>query len=335
MLKRVLALAAGLAVAAGWIVYDRLTTPYRGFSGDEVFVDIPSGSSVASIAERLLDAGAIRDVWTFRIAARLAREDRRLKAGEYRFAVPATPAEVAARLARGDVYVRLLTFPEGQTILDMAGAFERSGLGHAADFEHAATNVSLISGFDPEAHTLEGYLFPATYALTRHTSADETVRLMVAKFENAFDARLRADAASQGLDGRSVVTLASLIEKETAQPDERPLVSAVFRNRLKIGMPMQCDPTVIYALALAGRWNGNITKQDLQIDSPYNTYRHPGLPPGPIASPGRASLDAAVHPADVSYLYFVSRNDGTHVFASTLAEHERNVLKYQIKRTKH
>ncbi|MEO7156212.1 MAG: endolytic transglycosylase MltG, partial [Vicinamibacterales bacterium] len=146
------------------------------------------------------------------------------------------------------------------------------------------------------------------------------------------DADLRAAAAAERLSPRQVITLASLVEKETAAPNERPIVAAVYRNRLKIGMPLQCDPTVIYALMRSGRWNGNLTRRDLEMDSPYNTYRRPGLPPTPIASPGRSSIEAALHPAAVPYLYFVSRNDGTHVFATTLAEHDRNVAKWQRRR---
>ena len=237
---------------------------------------------------------------------------------------------MAARLARGDVFTRPVTFPEGLNIEEMAAVFERTGIGPAAAFRDAASNVGLIAGFDPEAATLEGYLFPETYPLSRHAGAPELIAAMVARFEHVFDADLRAPAAAAKMSPREVVTLASLIELETAQPAERPLVAAVFRNRLRLGMPLQCDPTVVYALMQAGRWRGTIRKVDLDIKSPYNTYRVPGLPPGPIASPGRASLEAALHPADVSYLYFVSRNDGTHAFATTLAEHNRNVALYQL-----
>jgi peptidoglycan lytic transglycosylase G len=336
MMKR-LGLLALLVIAAGgagaWWVHRRLVTPYGSFP-DAVFVEVPTGAGVNGIADRLAGAGIVPDAMTFRLAARLAGVDRHLEAGEYRFDGPATPLEVAGRLGRGDVYTRSVTFPEGLTVAEMAGIFEHSGLGTAADFERAASDGSLVAAMDPEASTLEGYLFPDTYALARHAGADGAVRVMVARFERAFDASLRADAAAQHLNVRDVVTLASLIEKETARPEERALVAAVYRNRLRIGMALQCDPTVIYALMLEGKWTGNLRRQDLAMDSPYNTYRHPGLPPGPIAAPGRPSLEAALHPADVRYLYFVSRNDGTHVFATTLAEHNRNVAKYQIHRIK-
>ncbi len=337
MLKRlgILFLLLLLAAAGGaWWLKVRLEAPYRAFTAPEVFVELPAGLGVSAIGERLTDAGIVPDPWTFRLAAHLAGVDRRLQAGEYRFAEAATPKDVASRLARGDVYTHPITFPEGLTAAEMADLFGKSGLGAAADFRAAARDTALIADLDPDAETLEGYLFPSTYALPRRAGATGTVQAMIAEFNRAFDARLRLDAAARSMTPRDVVTLASIIEKETARPEERPIVSAVYQNRLRIGMPLQCDPTVIYAMMLAGTWNGNIRRADLEMDSPYNTYRHAGLPPGPIASPGKSSMEAAVHPADVKYLYFVSRNDGTHVFATTLEEHNRNVAKYQIIRKK-
>jgi UPF0755 protein len=292
-------------------------------------VDLPAGSTVRSIADRLAASGVVVDPLTFRIAARLSGEERRLQAGEYRFAEPARPGEIVARLVAGDVFVRPLTFPEGLTIREMAALFEANGRGAAADFERAARNVSLVAEVDPDARSLEGYLFPDTYTLGRHDDAQTVIESMTRSFLSTFNSDLRAEAAAASLSVRQVVTLASLVEKETAVAGERPIVAAVYRNRLRVGMPLQCDPTVIYAMMLAGRWNGNIRRSDLDINSPYNTYRYAGLPPGPIASPGRASLEAALRPADVDYLYFVSRNDGTHVFSRTLAEHNRAVAQYQ------
>lgn len=324
-----------IGTGAAWWMKLRLDTPYRAFAGEEVFVELPPGAGVAGIGERLAEAGVVPDPWTFRLAAHLANIDRRLQAGEYRFAQPATPREVATRIAHGDIYKHPITFPEGLTVAEMAALFGRSGLGTAEEFTAAASDVALVGNLDPDARSLEGYLFPSTYTLPRKAGAMGTVQAMIAEFDRAFDPQIRADAAALHMTPRDVVTLASIIEKETARPDERPLVSAVYHNRLKIGMLLQCDPTVIYALMLENRWSGNIHRADLQMDSPYNTYRYPGLPPGPIASPGRPSLEAAVHPADVKYLYFVSRNDGTHVFASTLEEHNRNVLKYQVIRSRH
>jgi peptidoglycan lytic transglycosylase G len=320
------------SAAGGWWMRQRLTTAYRGFSPSEIFVDLPQGSREADIARRLADAGVVPDVWTFRLAALLSHGDRRLQAGEYRFAEPATPLQVVARLVRGDTYTVRLTFPEGLTIREMAAVFERSGLGAASAFEAAASDASLAASIDPDAASLEGYLFPSTYTLSRHAGAAGAVHAMLAQFKRVLDGTLREDPQAERPGVHELVTLASIIEKETAQPAERPLVAAVLRNRLARHMPLQCDPTVIYALARAGRWTGDLTRADLQIDSPYNTYKYPGLPPGPIASPGRASLRAALHPADVPYVYFVSRNDGTHAFASTLEQHDRNVAKWQRRR---
>jgi UPF0755 protein len=318
-----------LAAAGAWWMRARVHTPYRAFAGGEVFVDLPPGIGVSGIGARLAAAGVVPDGLTFRVAARLAGADRRLQAGEYRFAEPATPAAVVARLAAGDVFKRPVTFREGLTIVEMSELVEQSGLGSAEEFRAAAQSGSLRPAAAPDAPSLEGYLFPDTYALPRRTVAADLVKAMLSGFDRAFDASLRAEAEQLGLTTNQVVTLASLIEKETARADERPIVSAVYHNRLKKGMALQCDPTVIYALMLAGKWNGNIRKVDLALNSPYNTYRYPGLPPGPIASAGRASLEAAVRPADVPYLYFVSKNDGSHVFATTLAEHNRNVLIWQ------
>ncbi|MEZ5287894.1 MAG: endolytic transglycosylase MltG [Vicinamibacterales bacterium] len=326
------ALVVGVAAgAAGWLLYARIHDPYRAFDSAEQFVDIPAGAGAALIGARLAEAGVVRDAATFRAAVWMSGRARDLQAGEYRFDRAISPLDVIDRLARGDVYRRLITFREGLVISEMALVFEERGFGPAAEFERAAGNASLVHDLDPEATNLEGYLFPETYALPRGTSADELVSQMVGLFKRLYDDAMRADAAAAGLTTRQVVTLASLVEKETARREERPLVAAVYRNRLRIGMAMQADPTVIYALQLAGQYDGNLSRADLQFDSPYNTYRYPGLPPGPIAAPGLASLQATLRPAEVGYLYFVSRNDGTHVFSDTLAEHNRNVQEWQVR----
>ena len=330
VLAAVVLLAILAAAAAAGMAWSRVQTPYKGYTEEYQFVQIPPGAGASEIRQRLIDAGVVRDELTLRLALRWTGASRALQAGEYRFDRPMTPVEVIDKIARGDVYGQRITFPEGLTIRDMAGIYESQGLGRARDFIEASRNVSLIKDLDPEAADLEGYLFPDTYTLPRNTPAPRLVERMVAGFKAAYPAELQQRAAAQMLTTREVVTLASLVEKETAQPDERPLVAAVYRNRLTIGMGMQADPTVVYALQKAGRYNGNIRKEDLSIDSPYNTYRYSGLPPGPIASPGKASLEAALSPADVEYLYFVSRNDGSHVFAKTLEEHNRNVQEYQV-----
>lgn len=305
--------------------------PYKGYAESELFVDIPPGSGPASIGRRLADAGVIRDTLGFRFELARTRTGRHLQAGEYRFDRPMTVQEVVAKIARGDVYLLPITFREGLTVREMAQLFESKGFGPAAEFIGAASDGRPIHGIDPAARDLEGYLFPDTYAMVRHATATLLVARMVTGFEKVLTPELRAAADARGLSLRQLVTLASIVEKETGNPEERPLVAAVYANRLRIGMALQCDPTVIYALQRVNRYDGNLTREDLHVDSPYNTYRYPGLPPGPIANPGRASLEAAAHPADVPYLYFVSRGDGSHAFAATLDEHNHNVFEFQIK----
>ncbi|OFV94482.1 MAG: hypothetical protein A3G76_07555 [Acidobacteria bacterium RIFCSPLOWO2_12_FULL_65_11] len=324
-----LLLAAATGAAAFWM-YQRVHSPYRGYQTAEQFVDVLPGADSQTIGDQLVASGVLPDPIAFRVGLWLTGRARQLRAGEYRFDRPMTPLDVIDKLVRGDVYVINLTFPEGLTIADMAKVFEEGGFGTAASFVAAASDASLIRTLDPAARDLEGYLFPETYSLPRRADASALVGQMVARFERVFTPQLRAAAASGGLSVRQAVTLASIVEKETARPEERPLIAAVYRNRLRRGIGLQCDPTVIYALIRMGKYTGNLRRADLMLDSPYNTYRYRGLPPGAIAAPGRASLEAAVSPADVDYLYFVSRNDGSHEFASTLRQHNRNVQKYQV-----
>ena len=319
-----------LAAGAGLIIW-KSEEPYKGYDAAEQFVEIPPGASPNTMGRRLAAAGVVRDLATFRYALARSGQARRLQAGEYRFDRPLKASEVIDMLARGAVYLRPVTFREGLTIRQMSAIYEQAGLGRAKDFETAASNATLISDVDPTARDLEGYLFPNTYSMPRRATAAQLVEQMVAAFRDVLTPELASRAAARGLTLRELVTLASLVEKETGKSDERPVIAAVYSNRLRIGMGMQCDPTVIYALERAGRYTGNLTREDLRFDSPYNTYRYPGLPPGPIAAPGRASLEAAAAPADVPYIYFVSRNDGSHAFATTLDEHNRNVFEYQVK----
>src|SRR5262245_24432807 len=334
-MKRAVGLLLLLAIVAtagvAGTAWTRLKTPYKGYAESEQFVEIPSGAGASVIRQRLLDAGVIHDGLTLRLALRWTGASRDLKAGEYRFDRPMTPIEVVEKIARGDVYGQRITFPEGLTIREMAALYEMRGLGRARDFIDAARNTALIQDLDPGASDLEGYLFPDTYPVGRTVVASDLIQKMVAGFRAAYPAEAPQPSDQTPFSPRQVVTLASLIEKETGKAEERPLVSAVYRNRLRIGMGMQADPTVIYALQKAGKYDGNIRKEDLAFNSPYNTYRYPGLPPGPIASPGNASLDAAAQPADAPFLYFVSKNDGSHVFATTLAEHNRNVQEFQVR----
>jgi UPF0755 protein len=334
MFRRLLiaVVVVALALAAGaFYSYERLTQPYRGYGAAEQFVDLLPHDGTPVIGRRLVEAGVVRDRWTFRLALWWTGAARRLKAGEYRFTEPKTPLDVVAKLARGDVYLRTVTFPEGLTIREMSRIYEARGLGPASAFVTAARDeVDLVRDLDPAAKDLEGYLFPETYSLSRHAGAPELVRQMVTRFRQVFAPALVDEARAHGSSVREAVTLASLVEKETARAEERPVVAGVYLHRLRVGMPLQCDPTVIFALEARNEYDGNLTRTNLLVDSPYNTYRHPGLPPGPIAAPGRTSLEAAARPEPVDYLYFVSRNDGSHVFASSLDEHSRNVHKYQV-----
>jgi UPF0755 protein len=292
---------------------------------------VPPGASAEAIGRRLHELGLVQHPLVFRLLVLLRGQGGSLKAGEYSLEAALSLEQIADKLARGEVVRHEVTFPEGRVIEEMAEIAGAKGI-PAAEFLAAARDPSLVRDLDPEATDLEGYLFPDTYDLpggARRGAA--LVARMVQRFRQV-TLPLRPAFAAQELTLRQVVTLASVVEKETADPAERPRIAAVFHNRLGKKMPLQTDPTIIYALRKAGRWDGNIRKQDLDLDSPYNTYRRPGLPPGPIASPGREALLAALHPAETRDLYFVSRNDGSHHFSETLTEHERAVDRYQRSR---
>jgi len=326
-----LLVAAGLGVGLGaFVLYQHVSAPYRGYTGQEQYVEIPAGAGTSAIGRRLVSAGVVSDTVTYRVALWLSGRARHLQAGDYRFEGAMTAGEVIEKIARGDVDRISVTFPEGLTIVEMSAIFEAHGLGPAAAFVEAARSVRPAPEFDPAARDLEGYLFPDTYAVSRRTNAAHLVTAMLERFEHVLTPEVRQAASARGFTIRQLVTLASLVEKETARADERPLVAAVYANRLQKNMGLQCDPTVIYALQRAGRFDGNLRRDDLLFDSPYNTYRYAGLPPGPIAAPGKAALAAAANPAETEFLYFVSRNDGSHEFARTLEEHNRNVQRFQV-----
>lgn len=315
--KLIFALALLIAAVLAFAVFYPVTP--RG----ETFVEIPPGSSSFRIAGELEKNGVIRNRYVFELL-RLVRHHK-LKAGEYRFREPATAYRVYQRIARGDIYIRTLVIPEGFNIFDIAAAVEAAKLGTKEQFLQAArADAKMIQDLDPAAPTVEGYLFPDTYKFTRLDSVHSIIAAMVKRF--------RQEAGALGLSGSNVhetVTLASLIEKEVGAPEERPLVASVFVNRLAREMPLATDPTVIYAALLAGMYRGTIHESDLKFNSPYNTYRILGLPPGPICNPGIASLQAALHPAKSRYLYFVSDNNGHSRFSESLKEHNRNVAAYR------
>jgi UPF0755 protein len=276
------------------------------------------------MASRLARAGVVRTRWDF-LLARALQPSRTLQAGEYRFMHPASALTVFGRIARGDIFYYELVVPEGKTMFDIGGAVEKLGLFPADDFLRAARNPTLIRDLDPRAPSLEGYLFPSTYRLSRHTPPELLCRLMTSKFREEW-AGLRTNA-----NIHDTVTLASLVEREGKLPQERPVIAAVFENRLRIGMRLDCDPTTIYAAILDHRYRGTIYRSDLESDNPYNTYRHAGLPPGPIANPGLASLKAVLAPASSKALYFVLRPDGSgaHEFSKDIAAHQAATALYR------
>ena len=311
----VVVLAVGGWVA--WQVYVPMTPPAN------TSLLLHSGYSTRRIAAELKKAGVIRSELVFLLWHALHPKPS-LKAGEYLFEREATLPQVYGRIARGDIYFHVVTIPEGYTMFDIAKAMDDAGLGSAADFLHVAeTQTQLISDMAPEAKSLEGYLFPNTYQFTRTESLEEMAATMVHQF--------RQVAQQIGLtsDVPRVVTMASIVEKETAAPEERPLVASVYYNRLAQRMALDADPSVIYAELLAGTYQGSLHHADLAVNSPYNTYRFPGLPPGPIGNPGRSALEAALHPDSTNFLYFVSDDNGHHRFARNLEEHNRNVTAYR------
>jgi UPF0755 protein len=324
-------------LCAGFAAY-RLFAPYQAFRG-ETFVEFARGTSTSDIADRLAAAGVIRSRWDF-LGARFVERGRVLQAGEYRFNRAASPLEVFDRIARGDVFYYTLVVPEGHNMFDIAQSAAALGLFNADAFLAAARNPQLIRSLDPQAPSLEGYLFPNTYKLSRHATPESLCRMMVAKFAEEWHGLVanaqRAGNAPQATNApqtpnvHDVVTLASLVEREAKLPEERPLIAAVFSNRLKAGMKLDCDPTTIYAALLDKRYRGAIYRSDLDSDNPYNTYRHAGLPPGPIANPGIDSLRAALAPAQSDALYFVAKPDGSggHQFSNNLDAHNAAVARY-------
>jgi UPF0755 protein len=323
-------LAVSLAAVAGlWFLASSLTSRYAGFQ-NEVFVDIPKGTSTRALAGRLAEAGVIPTRWQF-LLVRALRPAARLKAGEFLFRKPASVWEVFDRIARGDIFYYELTVTEGQNIFDIAASLDRLDIMPDPAFFAAARDPSLIRDLDPQAPSLEGYLFPDTYRLARHTSPQQLCRLMTERFRRAWQ-----QLGPPKAEVHATVTLASLVEKEARLKPDQPLIASVFLNRLALGMPLQCDPTAIYAAQLEDRYRGVIHRSDLERKQLYNTYQYAGLPPGPIANPGRAALAAALHPAQTDYLYFVLLPDGSggHRFSKELTTHERAVSKYRRALTK-
>ena len=326
--RALLAIALALVAVSVW-AWVTLHTPHAGWEGDAAEVFLRPGIGAGSVLRELAGAGVLRHPRVARAWLSWRGGGDRLQAGEYRFEEPLSPIELLERLQSGDVVLHAITLPEGLTISETAERFAAAGFGDRERLLAAFGDPAPILDFDPEAADLEGYLFPETYHFPRGETAERIARAMVRQFREAVGARFAEDAAQVGLSAREAVVLASLIEKETGVADERPRISRVFHNRLLRGMRLECDPTVIYALRRSGREVGRLTYGDLRFASPWNTYHAAGLPPGPIASPGRASLLASLSPASGDELYFVAAPGGGHRFSKSLQEHRRAVAEWR------
>jgi len=294
-----------------------------------VVFEVEKGQTAKEIALNLKKNGIIKKRWPFLVGYRIFFSAQSLKAGEYAIAIPDSPKNILQALSEGSVYLHSITIPEGLIIQEIAGLLDSEGFAAKQDFLQDVAETSLISSLDKDAPNLEGYLFPETYRFAKGTPSEEIVAAMVFQFTKVFAQEWIERAVELGMSIRDIVTLASLIEKETSLREEKKIISAVFHNRLKIGMKLDCDPTIIYVLKLEGRFKDRLRTRDLKYDSPFNTYLYSGLPPGPIANPGRGSLQAALYPTDEKFLYFVSKNDGSHHFSQTFREHQNAVNKYQ------
>jgi UPF0755 protein len=320
-----------LVVAAGAGAYWFLNQPYQGFQ-QPVVLEFPKGTSTSAMGAQLAQAGVLRYNWEF-LLARALYPNARLMAGEYQFTSPASALTVFDRIVRGDVFYYEVTVPEGSNMFDISAAVDRLGFLHASDFLRVARDPKMIRDLDPRAPTLEGYLFPSTYRVTRSATVQQLCRMMTDLFRKHWH---ELQTAGNQADVHDTVTLASLVEKETAVASERPIVASVYQNRLRLNMALDCDPTTIYAALLEQRYRGVIYRSDLQSTNEYNTYQHTGLPPGAIANAGVASLKAALAPAETDFIYFVAKPDGSggHQFSTSLAEHNRAVQEYRQRHAK-
>jgi UPF0755 protein len=326
ILLRVVVLVALIGAGVVLLLASTLAMAYQGFPS-AVILDFPKGTTTRDMAAQLAEAGVVRYPWQF-VLARMLHPAARLQAGEYQFVKSETTWNVFNRIERGDVFFYELTVPEGSNMFDIAASLKPFDFLSAADFLKAARDPALIRDLAPQAPTLEGYLFPSTYRITRVTTAARLVQVMTDLFRKEWR---DLPKPGQAVAANDVVTLASLVEKETAIPEERATVASVYQNRLRVGMPLDCDPTTIYAALLEQRYRGAIYRSDLASSNAYNTYKHTGLPPGPIANPGLASLKAALQAAATDYLYFVAKPDGSghHQFSKTMEEHNRAVAAYR------
>lgn len=325
VLSLVALVAAGLGGAWLWRF---LHQPFQGYSGEQIVLVQP-GRGAGSILDLLAESGVLPQPLLARAYLVYYLHDPPLRAGEYRFDMPLSTPEVLGKLIRGEVLTYPVTLIEGLTLEETAESLAADGFGDHGNFRREMDRADLIFDLDNEAEDLEGYLYPDTYHFARGTTEAEIVATLVRTYRKRFREEVESLLMTSKLSVRELTTLASIIEKEAQLDGERPIIASVYANRLRIGMALYADPTVIFALKKQGTWDGNLRRADLQLDSPYNTYVYAGLPPGPICSPGVASLVAAAQPAETSFLYFVSKNDGSHVFAKSLKEHNRNVYIWQ------
>ncbi len=328
MIKRFLLLAAILILfLASWFTFEFLSTPKS--PTEKILYEIERGEGAKSLAEHFKEEGILQNKMAFLYGHSLFYSQKTIKAGEYVFDLPLSIQKILHIITDGKILLHAATIPEGLTRMEIADHLESLGLVERQAFMKASEDTTAISVIDSEARDLEGYLFPETYFFPKGVTPEKIVSSMTTQFKDTFSEEWMRRSDEIGLTIREIVILASLIEKETSLPDERPLVSAVFHNRLKKQMKLDCDPTIIYALKLEGQFKNRLRTKDLKLDSPYNTYLYRGLPPGPIANPGKGSIEAALYPSDNDFLFFVSKNDGSHHFSRSVREHQNAVNKFQ------
>lgn len=318
--------AAGL-FARHMLLYAK--NPVNEDAGRSVKIVVEPGQSFRAITDRLLDKETIKHPLKFRILAAHQKATTKIKAGEYRISGTMSPNQILQQLSEGKVILHRLTVAEGLNLSQVADKAAAADLCAGENFTDTATDPDFVKRMGIAGKTVEGYLFPETYFFARPVSAENIIRTMIGRFNKVFSESWEKRAHELGFSVHEIVTLASIIEKETGVAKERKLISSVFHNRLEKGMRLESDPTVIYGIK---NFDGNLTRRDLRTPTPYNTYTNFGLPPGPIANPGRASLEAALYPADTQYIYFVAKPDKTHYFSTNLSEHNLAVKKYQLNR---
>lgn len=320
-----------VAFSATYVVWDLIRyadTPATSESQEKI-VTVHQGQNFTTTSAMLQAAGLIRHPLKFKLIARIKGYDKQIKAGEYSLSSSMSPTRILEIMIRGKVHLYKLTIPEGYNLRQIAASIARAGLGTERDFLRAATSPRLVQQKGIQAETFEGYLFPDTYYFPKDVTPETIVSQMVSRFRSVFTPAWKKQAERLGFSVHQVISLASIIEKETGVPEERPTISSVFHNRLQRRMRLESDPTVIYAIP---NFDGNITRKHLITPTPYNTYKIQGLPPGPIANPGLGAIEAALYPAETRFLYFVSKKNGTHKFSTNLSDHNRAVRKYQLSR---